>query len=185
MLDADITAATVRVASALETAGVPYAIGGAIALTMHGFPRATRDVDVNVFCEPSELPTTLAALQRAGLALDAQRASAEAAAEGWFTAWDGAIRIDVFVPSIAFSWEAMGSRVQLPFLGQSIWFLSAEALSVFKLLFFRTKDLADLEQLVLTSKSLNRSAVRAKIADLMGEDDERTRAWDSIVARFG
>src|SRR5438552_2687491 len=84
----------------------------------------------------------------------AAMASAEAAAEGWFTAWDGAIRVDVFVPSIEFSWEARATRQQLDFLGENIWFLSAEALCVFKLLFFRTKDLADLEQLVMTSATL-------------------------------
>ena len=184
MLDADITATAQRVAKALENANVPYAIGGAIALTMHGIVRATRDVDVNAFCSMAEVPQVLEALRKAGCALDAAKASAEAQQEGWFTAWDGAIRVDVFVPSIDFSWEAKDTRVQLDFLGEPMWFLSAETLCVFKLLFFRTKDLADLEQLVMGSRTLDRGTVRTKIAALMGEDDERVRAWDAVVARF-
>jgi ribosomal protein S24E len=35
------------------------------------------------------------------------------------------------------------------------------------------------------SKTLNRAAVRAKIAQLMGDDDEHVRSWDEIVARYG
>jgi hypothetical protein len=92
--------------------------------------------------------------------------------------------VDVFVPSIDFSWEALRSRVQLPFLGHRLWFLSAESLCVFKLLFFRTKDLADLEQLVLASESLDCGTVRSTIARLMGYDDARVRAWDDLVLRF-
>ncbi len=185
MLDADITESAKRVARALEAANVPYAIGGAIALTMHGFVRATRDVDVNAFCVPTDVPGVIDALVKAGLQLEPERALAEASSEGWFTAWDGPIRVDVFVPSIAFSWEARDTRVELEFLGHRTWFLSAEALCVFKLLFFRNKDLADLEQLVMGSRTLDRAAVRAKIVALMGEDDERVRSWDEIVARYG
>ena len=44
-LDADIAGSAIKVAQAFEQAKLPYAIGGAIALTMHGFVRATRDVD--------------------------------------------------------------------------------------------------------------------------------------------
>lgn len=184
-LSADVSGAALRVARALELAGKPYAIGGAIALTMHGYVRATDDVDINVFCPPEELPAVLALFSGLGLRFDAAQVAQDAEREGWFTVWDGAIAVDVFVPSIDFSWEALRSRVKLPFLGESAWFLSAEALCVFKLLFFRTKDLADLEQLVLTATALDRDLVRSTISRLMGEGDARVRAWDDIGARFG
>ncbi|MBL9038533.1 MAG: hypothetical protein JNG84_08485 [Archangium sp.] len=144
------------------------ALGGAIALTMHGFARATRDVAINVFTTPEQLPAVLDVLGSTGLTFERATVVGEAAAEGWFTAWHGAVRVDVFVPSIDFSWEAYRSRVKRAFLGEQLWFLSAEALCVFKLLFFRTKDLADLERLVLTSRELEHSVVRATIARLMG-----------------
>jgi hypothetical protein len=155
-VDADIAAAATRVARALERVGVEYAIGGALALGIHGALRATRDVDVNVFCDPSHWTTALAALANAGVSVDEPTALRDAANEGWFTGWLDSVRIDV------------------------LWFLSAESLCIFKLLFFRTKDLADLEQLVRTTV-LDRAWVRDTIASMMGTDDPRIPAWDHIA----
>lgn len=59
---------------------------------------------------------------------------------------------------------------------------SRQALCVFKLLFFRTKDIADLERLIGTrGRSLDVAFVRRWMVDMMGEDDERTRRWDQLV----
>lgn len=180
-MDADIAAAASRVGQALERAGVDYAIGGALALGIHGALRATRDVDVNVFCEPEQLGKMFAALADAGVQVNDAAARQEASTEGWFTGWLGAVRIDVFVPSIEFSWEAGRRRVQRPFGGSLLWFLSVESLCIFKLLFFRTKDLADLEQLVRTS-TLDRVWVKETISSMMGADDPRVSAWDRITS---
>jgi hypothetical protein len=99
--------------------------------------------------------------------------------------WEG-MRIDVFLPSIPFALEAARTRKKLTDAdGWSGWFLSAEALAVFKLLFFRGKDLVDLERLVAVRDELDHAYVRSWIADMMGADDERVRRWDAIVARFG
>ncbi len=179
-MDADIAEAASRIGQALERAKVDYAIGGALALGIHGALRATRDVDVNVFCEPSQLAPVFAALAAAGVKVNEETARQEASTEGWFTGWLEAIRIDVFVPSIDFSWEAARRRVQRPFAGSVLWFLSAESLCIFKLLFFRTKDLADLEQLVRTTP-LDRPWVKETISSMMGADDPRVGAWERIT----
>lgn len=181
-MDADVISAAKRVGDALERAGVTYAIGGALALGVHGALRATRDVDVNVFCTAEQLPAALAALRQAGVALREESVLVEAERDGWFSGWLAAIRVDVFVPSIDFSWAAARRRVLRPFAGAELWFLSIESLCVFKLLFFRTKDLADLEQLLLTSPSLDRAWVRESLVSMMGEDDERVAAWDRLCA---
>jgi hypothetical protein len=53
-------------------------------------------------------------------------------------------------------------------------------------LFFRIKDRGDLERLVaVRGELLDHAYIRRWIADMMGEDDERVRAWDEMVARFG
>ncbi|MBL8949818.1 MAG: hypothetical protein JNK82_03515, partial [Myxococcaceae bacterium] len=138
----------VRIARELEAAKLPYAIGGALAYGRYGIPRATHDVDVNAFVDASRLGEVIAALERSGVVLDAARAERHSADEGMFIGHLDGMRIDVFMPSIDFSWEAMRTRVRLPVGDEQFWFLSAEALSVFKLLFFRGKDIVDLERLV-------------------------------------
>lgn len=78
----------------------------------------------------------------------------------------------------------MKTRVRFEIDSQPVWFLSGELLSCFKLLFFRPKDLADLQRLVGVNTSLDVARVRTLIAEAMGEDDERVRAWDDIVRRL-
>lgn len=91
------------------------------------------------------------------------------------------LRIDVFTPSIAFSWEAARTRVRQRIGGQDVWFLSAEALCVFKLLFFRGKDVVDLERLVaVQGAAVDAAYVRRHIADMLGEDDPRMATWDRL-----
>lgn len=41
----EVTDVAVRVARALERAGVEYMVGGSVASSAHGEPRATRDID--------------------------------------------------------------------------------------------------------------------------------------------
>lgn len=50
-------------ADALEQAQVPYAVGGALALAVWGFPRATNDVDLDVFVDLEELARVFEAFE--------------------------------------------------------------------------------------------------------------------------
>jgi hypothetical protein len=126
------------------------------------------------------------ALTPLGVEIDRTTATERAAREGMFVGrWDG-MRIDVFLASIPLSFEAGRTRIQITDgAGWKGWFLSAEAITLFKLLFFRSKDLVDLERLVAVRSELDKAYVRRWIVDMMGEDDERTRKWDEIVTRFG
>lgn len=188
MTVADRTAAeaATQIATAFESAEIPYAIGGALALAVAGVPRGTADVDVNVFVGDDQLDRVIDVLVALGVDVAREAAIARARRDGMFVGrWDG-MRIDVFLPSIDFSREAERTRVRLGDTGGwSGWFLSAEALAVFKLLFFRGKDVVDLERLVAVSGDrLDHAYVRRWIVEMMGEDDERTRRWDDIVSRF-
>jgi len=174
-----------RIADVLETAGIPYAIGGALALAVAGVPRGTADVDVNVFIADDRIDALINVLCQLGIEIDKAAAVERARRDGMFVGrWDG-MRIDVFLPSIPFSQEAGQTRKRLTDGdGWSGWFLSAEAISVFKLLFFRGKDLIDLERLVAVRDELDHAYVRRWIVDMMGEEDDRVRRWDAIVQRF-
>jgi hypothetical protein len=182
----DAAEAGIRIARALDASGLPYALGGALALGAHGVPRGTLDVDVNVFVADEELPRVVAALRSLGIDLDEGAALARAGRDGMFVGSWGGMRIDVFTLSIPFSEEAGRTRVRLSDPdGEAVWFLAPEALTIFKLLFFRPKDLADLERLVsVQGASLDRLYVRSWMVEMMGDDDPRVRAWEDLVRRF-
>lgn len=175
-----------RIADELESAGISHAIGGALALAIAGVPRGTADVDINIFVSDERIPEVVDLLKRLGIEIDLETAKAKVRRDGMFIGrWDG-MRIDVFLPSIPFALEAERTRIRVTDgAGWSGWFLSAEALTVFKLLFFRGKDIVDLERLVAVRPELDRAYVRQWIAKMMGDDDERTLKWDDLVARFG
>lgn len=61
-------------------------------------------------------------------------------------------------------------------------FLSMEALAVFKMLFFRPKDLLDLERLLAVAPELDRAYVRSELVAMMGEDDQRVARWDALAS---
>lgn len=171
-----------HIADALEEVGAPYAIGGAIAYGYHGPPRATNDVDVNVFVEPANLGPVLDALAAAGATVDRARALATARDRGDFVVRYGGMRVDAFTPSIELSHSAAKRTQRLLLLGRPVEVLSAEDLVLFKLLFFRPKDLLDIERLVrFRGAELDHAYVRRWIVDMMGEEDERTQAWDQIA----
>lgn len=173
------------VADALEEQRLPYAIGGGISYGLWAPPRATNDADVNVFVEPARFGEVVAALQRAGVSVDAAAALRGMEEGGQFVAYFGPWRIDVYVPSIDFSWEAHRTRREKEWHGRFYWFLAPEALCVFKLLYFRPKDLVDLERLLTTQgRRLDAAYVRRWIADMMGEDDVRVARWDELTALF-
>lgn len=58
----DVLAVVVLVARALEQAEIPYAVGGSIASSLYGEPRATRDIDIAVRLGVDDLPNLVTAL---------------------------------------------------------------------------------------------------------------------------
>ena len=55
-----------RLADRFDEDGLPYAVGGALALGAWGVPRTTSDVDVSVFVSEAELDSLLDGVERAG-----------------------------------------------------------------------------------------------------------------------
>jgi hypothetical protein len=92
----------VEIHRALDQAGIAHAFGGAIAYAYHGEPRATRDIDVNLFVPSTAPMPALDALAGIGVTLDR-----DAAAE--LVRRDGQVRLlsaeDLAVCKVAFDRE--------------------------------------------------------------------------------
>ena len=54
---------TLRVVRVLDELTVPYLVGGSIASSLHGIPRATQDVDLVANLAPSHVDAFVAALR--------------------------------------------------------------------------------------------------------------------------
>ncbi|MBI5508001.1 MAG: hypothetical protein HY903_04540 [Deltaproteobacteria bacterium] len=171
-----------RLADAFEAASIPYALGGALAYGFHAPPRATNDVDINLFVPQSGLVAVLDVLEAAGAKVSRERALVSAAERGDFEAWVDGMRVDLFTPSIELSLEAAGRVRRAQLMGRPITILSAEDLVLFKLLFFRTKDVLDVERLVaFQGPALDRAYVERWLARLLGPADMRLAEWRRLA----
>jgi hypothetical protein len=155
--------------AALDTARLPHAFGGAIA---YGYcahePRGTRDIDVNVFVSPARAHAVLRAMPPQ-VAVDKDHVRR--------LRRDGQVRveweltpIDIFLDVHDFHREVAGGIRWLPFAGETIPVLGCDALVVFKTMFNRTRDWADIEAMV-EAGTFDEAAVQSTLVGLLGADD--------------
>jgi len=161
----------------LTDARLDHAFGGALALAYYAEPRATIDIDVNVFAPASEHDAVLAAL--APLGVEAGDATPEAAqCDGQCRWWWGRNPIDVFFAYDELH-EAMREAINLvPFGDERIPILSPEHLLVCKVVYDRPKDWIDIEQVLAAEAELDPAEVQAWLDRLLAADDPR-------IGRFG
>lgn len=169
----------IAVHAALGAAGLPHAFGGAIALAYcTQEPRGTRDLDVNVFVPPSRADEVLAALPaaviRTAKALRALERDAQA------RLWWEETPVDVFLDNLPLHEEAARGVRQVPFEGEMVPVLGCQALIVFKALFDRTRDWADIEDMAAAVPA-EVAAARSRLDRLMGADDPRTRRLTELL----
>jgi hypothetical protein len=170
----------VAVCESLDRSGVPWALGGALALAYAtNEPRGTRDIDVNVFVGSAEACAVFAALP-AGVAF-AEADVVEAGRRDQVRLWWDTTPIDVFFAADPFHLEVAGRCRTVPFEGRDIRVLSAEDLAVFKALFDRTKDWADIESMV-ESNAIDLQLAADRLAGLIG-DDPRVARFRTLTAR--
>lgn len=158
----------IAVHDALAAARLPHAFGGAIALAYcTGEPRGTRDLDVNIFVSPGRARDVFAALP-GGVRTGASELRA-AEREGQVRVWWEDTPIDVFLDVHRFHRDVATGVRQVPFMGRSIPVLGCTALAVFKALFNRTKDWADIEAMVQEG-SLDVADAALRVRHLAGAD---------------
>jgi Nucleotidyl transferase AbiEii toxin, Type IV TA system len=163
---------------ALSAAKVAHAFGGALALAYYAEPRATIDIDLNVFTAPSEYATVERALTPLGVAaidpVAAQR-------DGQCRTWWGRSPIDLFFAYDELH-EAMRRQARLvPFGEDRIPVLSPEHLLVCKSVFDRPKDWLDIEQVLIGTPDLDTEEIAQALDRLLGPEDHRTQRFAAAV----
>lgn len=144
LLDEKIAA----LARVLEAAEIPYALGGAHAFAYYGTPRATADIDLNLFIRSDQIGRLLPRLQDLGISLPSDSELRRVRRDGQLRLFWDATPIDLFFSYDALHDSALERKRRVDFGGDRIHVLSAEDLVLFKLIFDRAKDWRDIAEIV-------------------------------------
>ena len=168
---------------ALGDGGIPHAFGGAIALAYWTLdPRGTSDIDLNLFVPAAEAESALAALPE-GVEVPAGTAQAIARDGQVRVFWDET-PLDLFFDYAPIHTDAARHRAVVPFSGVELPILGPVELAVFKAMFDRTRDWADLEAMAAAG-TLDVEAVRSALAPMVAADDPRFARLEEAVRRAG
>lgn len=168
---------------ALASAGIEHAFGGAIALAYWtSEPRGTRDIDLNVFASEADPEPALAALPEG---VSQPRGTVGAIKrDGQIRLWWDKTPIDLFFDNLPIHRDAARERRMVPFERVEIPVLGPLELAAFKAMFGRTRDWADIEEM-LAAGSLSPEDLHAVIREMVGPDDERHARIDEAARRAG
>ena len=173
-----LTDKIVRLHQSLQAGGFAHAFGGALALAWcTERARGTVDIDCNIFVGGNEAGEVAAALPKEVGWTEADLVVL--ARDGQIRLFWGPTPIDLFLNTTDFHEQAaLRAKVQT-FAGEDIPFLSCTDLTVFKAFFNRTKDWADIEEM-LAIGSVDHERVIGVLTLFLGGDDERVDRFTTL-----
>lgn len=167
----------------LDKAKIPHAIGGALALAYYAEPRATIDIDLNVFVPPQRWQDVIDVLAPLGIATESLD-SAALERDGQCRLWWGDNPVDLFFAYDEIHDEMRKDARRVPFADTTLPILSPEHLSVCKAMFDRTKDWLDIEQILVATDDLDLEAIEGWLQRMVGDDDPRLQRFAELKAKI-
>lgn len=164
----------------LRAARIGHAFGGALALAYYAEPRATIDIDLNVFVAPDRHAAVYAAMVPLGVADAVDEAALER--DGQCRWWWGRTPVDLF-----FAYDELHDAMRraartVPFGDTSISVLSPEHLTVCKAVFDRPKDWLDIEQVLVCEADLDITEIERWLTRIAGPSDRRLERFVDLAA---
>lgn len=162
---------------------IAHAFGGALALAYYAEPRATVDIDVNVFVGARGADRVLSALGSLSVDTDGDVFRERVRRDGQVRVPWGLTPVDLFFAHDAFH-ESCRKRIrEVPFGDERIRILGPEDLVVFKAVFDRRKDWIDIEQiLVTTAGGFDAAYALGWLERIVGPRDHRVSHLRDTVA---
>ncbi len=162
----------VAIHEALSAAKIPHAIGGALALAYYAEPRATIDVDLNLFIPVTRWREAIEALVELGIqTTDLDSSALER--DGQCRLWWGDNPVDLFFAYDAIHDAMRDETRRVPFAGAKIPILAPEHLAVCKAMFDRRKDWLDIEKMMIAGDDFDLEAVEGWLRRMVGRQDAR------------
>ena len=160
---------------------VPHAFGGALALAYYAEPRATVDIDLNIFLPADDFEVVASILRPLGVAVDDDVASVIAGDGQARVLWDET-PVDLFFAYDPFHDAAAKRRRVVPFADTTITILAPEHLIVCKTIFNRARDWVDIDAMRELGLAIDHAEVLRWVGRIAGDDDPR---FDRIAAVLG
>jgi hypothetical protein len=160
-------------------ADIPHAFGGALALAYYAEPRATIDIDLNLFVPPDRFSDVAVPLGRLGVDVDDPAVAVVVQRDGQARAMWESTPLDLFFAYDPFHAAAEAARKVVPFADTAIPILAAEHLMICKVVFNRPKDWIDIEAMLADGTALDSAEVLRWVGRLAGDRDPR---YDRIAA---
>jgi len=162
---------------------VPHAFGGALALAYYAEPRATIDIDLNVFVPPARFSEVAAPLIQLGAGADDPAVAAIVGRDGQARVmWDDT-PIDLFFSYDAFHEAAGAARRSVPFGDGTIPILAADHLIVCKVVFNRPRDWVDIDAILVGQADINAAEILRWVARIVGDEDPRYNRIAALLTR--
>jgi len=172
----------IAVHEALDVAEVSHALGGAIAFAYYGEPRATVDIDVNVFASSERWPRVRDALAPLGMNVSIDLAALHRDGEAQ-PEWDrNPVHLFFSRDELHDAMESATRRV--PFGEATLSIVSPEHLLIRKTMLNRSKDWLDIEQILVATEPLNLPEIEEWLRRMVGDGDPRLEKLAEIKARF-
>lgn len=152
---------------------VPHAFGGALALAYYAEPRATIDIDLNVFVPVERFAEVTRPLAVLGATVDDPETVELIRHDGQVRVlWD-ATPVDLFFAYDPFHDDAAAATRVVPFGDSTIPILAPEHLVVCKVVFNREKDWVDIGALLELTDQLDAAEVMRWVGRMVGDTDPR------------
>lgn len=171
--------------SAIEAAmaRVPHAFGGALALAYYAEPRATVDIDLNVFVPSARYAEVFGPLGELGAAVDDPSLAEVVERDGQVRVMWDRTPIDLFFAYDPFHDAACAARRRVPFAGGTISILAAEHLIVCKVVFNRPRDWVDIDAVLSDETPVDPAEVLRWVGRIAGDDDPRYERIAAVLTR--
>jgi hypothetical protein len=181
-----------RLSSLFEHLGVPYALGGAVAVSFWGVPRTTQDADCLVAVPAVAYQRLADALNAQGFVIDGSPAPQPVTVEAllqqvrddqYMTLVCRATSVELFVPIVPLQHSILKRAVGRSFHGHTVRVTTPEDLILLKMAFHRHKDLQDIKGILHIQKGhLDLSYLRQWSARML--EDSAARELDALITTY-
>jgi hypothetical protein len=167
---------------ALRESKIPHAFGGALALAYYATPRATIDIDLNVFVPTERWQEVARTLGPLGVAIgDLDSTALER--DGQCRLWWDENAVDLFFAYDPIHQEMRKATRRVPFGGTTVPILAPEHLAICKAMFDRRKDWLDIEQMLIAVDELDLAEIERWLERMIGDQDPRLQRFADLKAR--